>query len=581
MTRRTPTLLQFAPPLLLASVLGCSSAQAAAARPPDSRTYLERALLEDAADRRFEQLGSLDAALIAGGAIHPAELTRTREDLLARITAVVKTLPREPAAAGRALLRALHEGSHKRPALLRSYDPEATSLLDILDTGRFNCVSATVLYLLAAERAGLVAHPVLMPSHARAELQITSRATVTVETTSPRGFDPPPATQAQLAARMRPENPGNAVDLYSNEKGTRVDLPALLGATYLNRAIQARARGALATVEALERMAEPLATRQAASVLRQVRASTLSELAMNQLSKGKTLDALALFEEAARLAKGTPQEPIFLQNLIAVAQRHLQKLAAAGDEKPLLQFPDRFAAWPEVRREVASFAYQAAALRRGKLGDHRGMADLLREAAALGGRGEASARRNLELAEHNAKAQRFNESIAKLERLRELGSRDPSAAWAQLASVRTFDAPELERSRRELGVYLAARRAEEALDAQDGCAKLDAAVDDWIALLDKPSIEPARMRAACRSKVGNRAFAAGRVSEALRWHREAHRLFPGDPVHARNLAACLGTLAKAKVQAGRCRDALPLLDKARKLAPQDPGILQLLRACSR
>ena len=578
--RLSQTFLPFALLLLLASASACSHVYAEAARPPHEHTDLERALLEDAADRRFQKLGSLDAALIASGATDPTELARARELLLARFTVIAKHLPREPAKAGRVLLRALHEGSRERPALLRAYDPEATTLLDILESGRFNCVSATVLYLLAAEHAGLVAHPVLLPSHARAELEVSSHATVTVETTSPRGFDPPPATLAEITARMRPQHAGGAVVLYPNEEGTCVDLPALLGAVYLNRAIQARARGKLSTAQALERLAQPLATRQAASVLRQVRASTLSELAMYQLGRGETLEALALFEEAARLSTGMPQERAFLQNVFAVAQRHLQALAEEGEEKPLLQFPERFAAWPEVRREVASFAYQAAALRRGRLGDHEGMARLLREAAALGGRGEASARRNLEVAEHNAKAEQFNASLAELAKIRELGQRDPRAAWDQLASVQSVGDPELARLRRELGAYLAARRAEQALEVQDGCARVDAAAEDWRALLETPSVEPARIRAACRSNVGNRFFAAGRLSEALRWHREAQRLAPGDPVHARNIVACLGSLAGAEVQAGRCREALPLLEEARALAPQAPAILQLLRRCS-
>jgi tetratricopeptide (TPR) repeat protein len=207
------------------------------------------------------------------------------------------------------------------------------------------------------------------------------------------------------------------------------------------------------------------------------------------------------------------------------------------------------------------------------------MARLMREAAALGGKAAAGAARNLEVAEHNAAAQRLNEDAAKLQGLQALADRDPEAAWARFNALPVPAETELRRFRRGVGAYVAAKRAERVLRSGEDCTRVDAAVADWLSLLDVRSESPGQIRAACRSLAANGHFAAGRFAEALTLHREAQRLAPGDPAHGKNVVACLGNLANAHVRAGRCDRARPLLEEARRLAPRDAGLAELQRQC--
>ena len=82
-----------------------------------------------------------------------------------------------------AVLTFLHEG------VLKAYREDATGLTDILDSGRYNCVSSAVLYAIAARSLGIEAAGVRTEDHAFASVRVDGRS-IDVETTNPYGFDP-------------------------------------------------------------------------------------------------------------------------------------------------------------------------------------------------------------------------------------------------------------------------------------------------------------------------------------------------------------------------------------------------------
>lgn len=127
-----------------------------------------------------------DLALTASG-YAAADLPAGR----ARIDAVLEDLARHLSRTG-----AADDGTRAEEALaflhgkiLRIYDLDATTMGDILDSGRFNCVSSAVLYLLAMRSLGIEAMGVKTADHAFCLVRVGGRE-IDVETTNAYGFDP-------------------------------------------------------------------------------------------------------------------------------------------------------------------------------------------------------------------------------------------------------------------------------------------------------------------------------------------------------------------------------------------------------
>ncbi|MCY2992185.1 MAG: hypothetical protein NTY19_30530 [Planctomycetota bacterium] len=150
-----------------------------------SRTFagLEEQLLQDAADGRWDEFSLFEAALIASGVAEPAQLPAYR----AQFDQIVQLIDRETAgvpserARARAILRGLHEH-----VLTGRYQATCTELDRTLDQGRYNCVTATILYRCLAARAALSLTTRAEPNHVYCRLE--SDPPVEIQTTSPQGF---------------------------------------------------------------------------------------------------------------------------------------------------------------------------------------------------------------------------------------------------------------------------------------------------------------------------------------------------------------------------------------------------------
>jgi hypothetical protein len=92
-------------------------------------------------------------------------------------------LPSDPKARGEYILVYMHKN------FLKSYSERQTRLDELLRSGRYNCVSSAVFYMILSLSSGLDAGGVMTKDHAFATIN-TGRERIDVETTNRYGFDP-------------------------------------------------------------------------------------------------------------------------------------------------------------------------------------------------------------------------------------------------------------------------------------------------------------------------------------------------------------------------------------------------------
>lgn len=265
-------------------------------------------------------IASLDPEPLLEASGGGAELRTRVEAVLERAAALVGGL--EPASArGAALLRALHRD------MLGVYDEQASTLADVVQRRRFNCVSATALFVLAADRVGLPAQVELLPTHARARVRVGERWQV-VETTSPHGFD----AGAAPPARLR-----EGATLVGAE-GVVGDAELIVAAMWVNKAALARDRGALRESERCLARAVALApSSEATRMLEAQRAALLLRLALEAEAAGRSERAHQLLVRGLDLAKAeTPLREALLENLLVLTQHRVRSaLEVEGGETKL------------------------------------------------------------------------------------------------------------------------------------------------------------------------------------------------------------------------------------------------------
>jgi hypothetical protein len=126
----------------------------------------------------------LDAVLQASGIDDPARRESYRKTFEAKLNELAPRMGRKGSPYHRA--RKLHDELHAN--LLLHYAATADGIDAILDRGEYNCVSATLLYGIAARAFGLEMQVVETPRHIFLRLDTDGRE-VDIESTSPTGFD--------------------------------------------------------------------------------------------------------------------------------------------------------------------------------------------------------------------------------------------------------------------------------------------------------------------------------------------------------------------------------------------------------
>ena len=193
---------------------------------------LEHRLLDDAADGELHDHSLLSAALIASGVDDRDRLPGYEKKLSAlhsELRSQVKHLP-SPRDRAATVLTLLH-----RDVLTGAFDASCSSVAATLDTGRYNCVTTTILFVALAEAIDLPTSIIHAPGHVR----------VRIEGSSPLELEP---TCAAWFTQAEPQ-------LLPTREATRViAFTALLGKLYYNRGIEAlEARQFADAIDAFER----------------------------------------------------------------------------------------------------------------------------------------------------------------------------------------------------------------------------------------------------------------------------------------------------------------------------------------
>lgn len=475
-----------------------------------------------------------ELALFVSGYEAPKALAAARKQLEAAVLPIVERARRErdPEARARALLRELH-----RAGVLGVYEARATTLAELLEAKRFNCVSASVLYNVLAERLDLRAAGQLLPTHARSIVYLGERAVV-VETTSPHGFAPDARTQARILEQVAlPDAQGRRA--LVSDQGVIVSTPVLMGAMYVNRGSIAQEAGDLPTAEALFQRAEAMAADQAMrQVLRDQRAALLSQLAADDIASGDLERLRRAYRTTVAAVQLAPRDPevrrVTQQNLRASAERLIARAGADEDEGEI----------ERVRIETERYAEDAA---------HRAglRAFALSEVARLA-----------------AEQGRFDRAIeaieaALAERL-EAQDRDLQGTLQQnlYATLRLAAASEARAGNLDRGLQLIERLIGDPALTRD---QREAAVQDKLHL---------------RLVAAQQRYQAGDHAGAAALYRAALREFPADATARHNLIASLERLAAPEVNAGRCAAAAALLDELRRLDPKNEYVPQAQLRCA-
>jgi hypothetical protein len=201
----------------------------------DHLCRLEKRMFADAADGRLDDHSLMESALIACGVRHGKQL----QGYLKKFDSLVEQLrrecgPKSSSTDSRTIARAqiVFEFMH-RHILTGEYSIECTDLRNTLDGGRYNCVSASVLFNCLAERVGLATFGLETTGHAMSRLTWDG-GSLDVETTYPRWFkliDDPDKRAELVAKAIGPSHDGAEVRIR------RVSPTGLVAMIYYNRGI--------------------------------------------------------------------------------------------------------------------------------------------------------------------------------------------------------------------------------------------------------------------------------------------------------------------------------------------------------
>ena len=310
---------------------------------------LEKRLFADAADGRLDDFSLLEAALIASGVEDPQTLQpyrRQQAALLAELRGSGKL-----AGPARQRARALFEFMHRR-VLHSGYHADCTDLRAALDRGRFNCVSASVLFNCLAGELGLPVRGLEIPGHAMCRLALAD-GPLDVETTCPGWFQliGDPEKQAELVHRATGLAP--SADRSRIREVSHGQMAAMI---YYNRGVDLLAQGRFheaATVNAKALRLDPQSATARGNLL-----ATINNWAIALGGSNRYAEAVVLLREGLRL---DPGYETFASNYVYVHRQWVEVLCRSGSFEEALgvlaraaaEMPDR-----EYFRQAASDVYR-------------------------------------------------------------------------------------------------------------------------------------------------------------------------------------------------------------------------------
>ncbi|MBI4975977.1 MAG: hypothetical protein HZC28_00750 [Spirochaetes bacterium] len=191
-------------------------------------TEIEASFFADIDDGTLSKYTLYDAFLIASEicdtSIFPGYQKKLMDIRAKAIQELGPSRGEDPYVLGKKLLFWMHDN------VLKKYQATATVAYTIIDSGEYNCLSASILYGLLATDLGLTVVGVMVPDHAFCMLKDT-RGDKDIETTARYGFDPGTKEIEQLKNETRyiyvPKNSYASRDIVSIQQ--------LIAALYGNR----------------------------------------------------------------------------------------------------------------------------------------------------------------------------------------------------------------------------------------------------------------------------------------------------------------------------------------------------------
>ncbi len=199
---------------------------------------LAQQLFVDISDDRLDDFKPIEAAFILSGVRSEKELS----NYVSWYEHLVKTIKDFRFDTIERLSSARKVFNYIRTTLYDEYEKESTTLIDIVDKRKYNCVSATILYNLVCEELGMTTQAFETPTHVYTIFSEFGKQ-VAVENTHPMGFDIMRNLDgySKYLAGFYPENQVYSIGLdrlyaYENSKGRLIDNTELLGLLAYNQA---------------------------------------------------------------------------------------------------------------------------------------------------------------------------------------------------------------------------------------------------------------------------------------------------------------------------------------------------------
>lgn len=284
---------------------------------------LEERLFADAADGRWDDHSLLTASLVASG-VRERQQVRYYED---KVTGLIDELRRSGTVSGspRQKAQAVFEFLHRR-VLVGGYQLDATDLTLVLEQGRFNCVSASVLFNCLAEPFGLATRGLEIPGHAMSRL-LLPEGSLDLETTCPEWFClmGDPKKQAELVEKRLGFRPK---DEAAPREVSDVELVATI---YYNRGVdllaqQQFSQAVVANAKALE--LDPSSATARGNLL-----ATLNNWAIELGSQGRYAEAAELLGQGLAI---DPSYETFRANFTHVHYQWVEELCRDGEFRKAL-----------------------------------------------------------------------------------------------------------------------------------------------------------------------------------------------------------------------------------------------------
>ncbi len=303
---------------------------------------LERQLFADAADGRWDEHSILAAALIASGVDDREHL----DDYVARVAALITELRQSAELNGteRQQAQAVLEFLHRR-ILHGGYQIDCTDLRIALDEGRFNCVSASVLFHCVAEQVGLQVHGLEVPGHAMSRL-VLGDGVLDVETTCPTWFRllGDPQKQAAVVAKTLGDSAAGSGKPAERRVVSAVELVATI---YYNRGVdllgqRQYAQAVSANAKALR--LDPFNSTAEGNLL-----ASLNNWAIAMGSAGRYPEAVRLLELGLAL---DATYPTFRTNYVHVYHQWIAELLAKGRRDEARSVADQALADPLLAEQL-------------------------------------------------------------------------------------------------------------------------------------------------------------------------------------------------------------------------------------